>query len=54
MGRFRRLLRRRGALRAVLEALQLAGRSGRNALRRPDGLRLEVSHQPAGRRVRHL
>ena len=47
-------LRRRGALRPVLEALQLAGRAGRDALRRPDGLRLEVPHQPAGRRVRHL
>ena len=51
---FRRLLRRGGALRPVLEALQLAGRSGRDALGRSDGLCLEVPRQPAGRRVRHL
>ena len=47
-------LRRSGALRPVLEALQLAGRSGRDALGRSDGLCLEVPRQPAGRRVRHL
>ncbi len=51
---FRRLLRRCRPLRPVLEALQLAGRSGRYALRRPDGLCLEVHRQPAGRRVWHL
>ena len=28
--------------------------TGRDAGRRSDGLRLEVPHQPAGRRVRHL
>ena len=30
------------------------GRTGRYALRRPDGLCMEVHHQPAGRRVWHL
>jgi SSS family transporter len=54
VGRFRRLLRRCRPLRPVLEALQLAGCAGRYALRRPDGLRLEVHRQPAGRRLRHL
>ena len=54
VGRLRRLLRRGRPLRSVLEALQLAGRAGRYALRRPDGLRLEVPRQPAGRRLRHL
>ena len=54
VGRFRRLFWRCRPLRPVLEALQLAGRSGRYALRRPDGLRLEVPRQPAGRRLRHL
>ena len=54
LGRVWRLLRRGGALRTVLEALQLAGRSGRDALGWSDGLRLEVPRQPAGRRVRHL
>ena len=43
-----------GAVVPVLEALQLAGRTGRYALRRPDGLCMEVHHQPAGRRVWHL
>ena len=54
MGRFWRRLRRSGAVRPVLEALQLAGCTGRDALRWPDGLCVEVPHQPAGRRVRHL
>ena len=54
VGRFRRRVRRGRPLCAVLEALQLAGRSGWDALRRPDGLRLEVPHQPAGRHFRHL
>ena len=54
MGRFWRLLWRSGAVLPVLEALQLAGRTGRYALRRPDGLCMEVHHQPAGRRVWHL
>ena len=54
VGRFRRRVRRGHPLCAVLEALQLAGRAGRDALRRPDGLRLEVPHQPAGRHFRHL
>ncbi len=54
VGRVRRRIRRGDALCAVLEALQLAGRTGRDAGRRPDGLRLEVPYQPAGRRVRHL
>ena len=54
VGRFRRLF---GAV--VLCALfwkrcNWQGRSGRYALRRPDGLRLEVHRQPAGRRLRHL
>ena len=54
MGRLWRLLWRSGAVLPVLEALQLAGRTGRYALRRPDGLCMEVHHQPAGRRVWHL
>ena len=54
MGRFWRRLWCGGAVRPVLEALQLAGCAGRDALRRPDGLCVEVPHQPAGRRVRHL
>ena len=54
MGRLWRLLWRSGAVLPVLEALQLAGRTGRYALRRPDGFRLEVPRQPAGRRLRHL
>ena len=54
VGRVRRRIRRGDALCAVLEALQLAGRTGRDAGRRSDGLRLEVPHQPAGRRIRHL
>ena len=54
MGRFRRCVWCRDALRPVLEALQLAGCAGRDARRRPDGLCLEVPHQPAGRRVQHL
>ena len=54
MGRFRRRIRCGHALCALLEALQLAGRAGRDARRRPDGLCLEVPRQPSGRRVRHL
>ena len=54
VGRFRRRIRCGHALCALLEALQLAGRAGRNARRRPDGLCLEVPRQPSGRRVRHL
>ena len=54
MGRLWRLLWRGCAVLPVLEALQLAGRTGRYALRRPDGLCMEVHRQPAGRRVWHL
>ncbi len=54
MGRVRRLIWRGDALFAVLEVLQLAGCSGLYALRRSDGLCMEVHHQPAGRRVWHL
>ena len=43
-----------GSLRAVLEAYQYAGRSGRHDRRRRDGIRMEVSGSSHGRRLEHL